>query len=106
MEVASIAARDRPQEATFHEDHSSIGCRACHRCRHAAAIRRCKRSSAIADEEKGKCIGANACKGQSACATGSNSCHATNACKGQGWLEMSKSECEKIEGAKFEPASK
>jgi uncharacterized membrane protein len=62
--------------------------------------------SAVADEAKGKCIGANACKGQSACATGSNSCHATNACKGQGWLELGKAECEKIEGAKFEPASK
>jgi uncharacterized membrane protein len=59
-----------------------------------------------ADEAKGKCVGANACKGQSACATGSNSCHATNSCKGQGWLEMSKAECEKIAGAKFEAAEK
>jgi hypothetical protein len=27
-----------------------------------------------------------------------------NACKGQGYLEMTKAECDKIEGAEFEPA--
>ena len=50
---------------------------------------------------KGRCIGANACKGQSACST--NGCSGTNACKGQGYLELTKAECEKIPGTKFEP---
>lgn len=54
--------------------------------------------------EKGHCVGANACKGQSACKTASNDCAGLNACKGQGYLEMTKEECDKIEGAKFEPA--
>lgn len=59
--------------------------------------------SYAADEAKGKCIGANACKGQSACGSAANSCHGMNSCKGKGWVEMSKAECEKISGAKFEP---
>jgi hypothetical protein len=54
-----------------------------------------------ADDAKGRCIGANACKGQSACST--NGCSGTNACKGQGYLELTKAECEKIPGTKFEP---
>jgi hypothetical protein len=54
--------------------------------------------------DKGRCIGANACKGQSACQTASNGCSGQNACKGQGYLELTKEECDKIEGAKFEPA--
>jgi len=54
--------------------------------------------------DKGHCVGANACKGQSACQTASNDCSGLNACKGQGYLEMTKAECDKIEGAKFEPA--
>ncbi len=57
-----------------------------------------------ADEEKGRCIGANACKGQSACST--NGCSGTNACKGQGFLEMTKKECDKIPGTTFEPEKK
>lgn len=36
-----------------------------------------------------KCVGANACKGQSACQTASSSCKGQNACKGQGWIEAS-----------------
>jgi uncharacterized membrane protein len=62
--------------------------------------------SHAAEEAKGKCIGANACKGQSACGTASNSCHGTNSCKGKGWLSLTKAECEKIEGTKFEPEEK
>jgi hypothetical protein len=57
--------------------------------------------SAYADDAKGRCIGANACKGQSACSA--NGCSGTNACKGQGFLEMTKAECDKIPGTKFEP---
>jgi hypothetical protein len=40
-------------------------------------------SPALAD---GKCTGANACKGQSACKTASSSCKGQNACKGKGFV--------------------
>jgi hypothetical protein len=59
---------------------------------------------AAAESDKGRCVGANACKGKSACQTANNGCAGLNACKGQGYLEMTKEECDKIEGAKFEPA--
>ena len=58
-----------------------------------------------AEEAKGHCVGANACKGKSDCQTAKNDCKGLNACKGQGYLTMTKEECDKIEGAKFEPAS-
>jgi hypothetical protein len=35
-----------------------------------------------------KCVGANACKGQSACKTANSSCKGLNACKGQGFSEL------------------
>jgi hypothetical protein len=57
--------------------------------------------ASYADDAKGRCMGANACKGQSACST--NGCSGTNACKGQGFLELTKTECDKIPGTKFEP---
>ena len=56
---------------------------------------------AYADDAKGRCMGANACKGQSACST--NGCSGTNACKGQGFHEMTKTEYDKIPGTTFEP---
>jgi hypothetical protein len=56
-----------------------------------------------AEGAKGHCMGANACKGQGACKTAANDCGGHNACKGKGWLEMTKEECEKVEGATFEP---
>ena len=41
-----------------------------------------------------KCLGANACKGQSACSGEHNSCKGQNACKGQGWINTaSAQEC-------------
>jgi len=58
---------------------------------------------AYADDAKGRCMGANACKGQSACGTGKNDCSGSNNCKGQGFLEMTKAECDKIPGTTFEP---
>lgn len=57
-----------------------------------------------AEDAKGHCMGANACKGQSACKSASNACKGQNACKGKGFSEMTKADCAKIEGAKFEPA--
>ena len=35
--------------------------------------------------DEGHCIGANACKGQSACKGASNACKGQNSCKGTGW---------------------
>ncbi len=56
-----------------------------------------------ADDAKGHCMGANACKGQSACKTASNDCAGHNACKGKGFTETTQEECDAIEGATFEP---
>lgn len=39
------------------------------------------------------CLGVNACKGQSECATASSSCKGQNACKGQGMKVLSLKEC-------------
>ena len=47
---------------------------------------------------EGKCVGANACKGQSACKGGANSCKGQNACKGQGFSAMTKEKCEEAMG--------
>lgn len=62
-------------------------------------------TSALADGHaaKGHCVGANACKGTSACKTAKNACAGKNACKGTGFTVTTKEECDKIEGAKFEP---
>jgi len=56
-----------------------------------------------ADDAKGHCMGANACKGQSACKTATSECGGQNACKGKGFTETTKEECDAIEGATFEP---
>ena len=45
-------------------------------------------TSTPADAAQGKCMGVNACKGQSACKTASSSCKGQNACKGQGYSEV------------------
>jgi hypothetical protein len=46
-----------------------------------------------------KCMGINACKGQSKCQTASNACAGHNSCKGMGWLlSPSKEDCEKQGG--------
>jgi hypothetical protein len=58
-------------------------------------------STYAADE--GHCIGANACKGQSACKGGNHACKGQNACKGQGFSAMTKDKCAAAKG-KFEPA--
>ncbi len=52
-------------------------------------------------DAKGKCMGANACKGMSACSVGPNGCAGSNSCKGKGYLVLTKKECEKIPGTKF-----
>lgn len=59
-------------------------------------------ANADGHKAKGHCVGANACKGQSACKTAKNACAGKNACKGQGFTSTTKEECDKIEGATFE----
>lgn len=46
------------------------------------------------DKEMGKCSGANACKGKSACATADSACAGQNACKGKGFITTTKAACE------------
>ena len=41
-----------------------------------------------------KCMGINACKGTSECATASNGCQGHDSCKGQGWVHASKEDCD------------
>ncbi len=46
---------------------------------------------------KGNCIGANSCKGKSACSVqGANDCAGQNTCKGKGWIETSKADCDAL----------
>ena len=59
--------------------------------------------STPADAAQGKCMAANACKGQSACKSASNSCKGLNACKGQGFSALTKDKCDAAKG-KYEPA--
>lgn len=68
----------------------------------AAAMLAGAPAAVMAGDAQGKCMGANACKGQGACATASNACKGLNACKGKGFLQMTKAECEKV-GGTFEP---
>lgn len=51
--------------------------------------------------QTGRCMGANGCKGQSACKTAKNDCAGQNACKGQGYIDTTKEDCAK-KGGKFE----
>ena len=58
-------------------------------------------AQASADEPaapaKVHCVGANQCKGQSACATkASNSCAGQNSCAGKGFVEKTKAECDAL----------
>ena len=63
-----------------------------------------------AGSEKGQCVGANGCKGKTACAAkdGANSCKGQNACKGKGWIESTKAKCDKMakknKAIHFEPS--
>jgi hypothetical protein len=55
--------------------------------------------STTANAADGKCMAANACKGQSACKGGPNACKGLNACKGQGFAKMSEAKCKAAGGA-------
>ena len=56
-------------------------------------------ASTPADAAQGKCMAANACKGQSACKSAGNSCKGQNACKGNGFAMMSEAQCKAKGGA-------
>jgi hypothetical protein len=43
-------------------------------------------SGASAQQPQIKCLGANSCKGQSACKNANNSCKGQNSCKGKGFI--------------------
>jgi len=49
--------------------------------------------ASAADDTKVKCVGVNACKGKSECATEKNACASQNACKGHGWITLTEKEC-------------
>jgi hypothetical protein len=59
--------------------------------------------TSVAQAADGHCVGANACKGQSACKGGNHACKGQNACKGQGFSAMTKEKCAEAKG-KFEPS--
>ncbi len=59
--------------------------------------------AANAGESMGHCVGANSCKGQSACKTASSGCQGQNSCKGQGFTQTTKAECDEA-GGEFEEA--
>ena len=48
---------------------------------------------------EGKCVGVNACKGQSACKTAGSACKGMNACKGNGFAMMTEAQCKAKGGA-------
>jgi uncharacterized membrane protein len=50
-------------------------------------------AASAADDTKVKCVGVNACKGKSECATEHNGCAGQNGCKGQGWSTLTEKEC-------------
>jgi hypothetical protein len=56
-------------------------------------------TSAPANAAQGKCMAANACKGQSACKSAANACKGLNACKGQGFAMASEAQCKSKGGA-------
>jgi hypothetical protein len=56
-------------------------------------------STSPASAATGKCMAANACKGQSACKSASNACKGLNACKGNGFSMMSEKQCANKGGA-------
>lgn len=73
----------------------------------AAAASLLTTGCAMTDEgDKGpviiKCIGANACKGQSQCKTSRSACKALNNCRQAGWIATTEFDC-KQKGGKYNP---
>lgn len=59
------------------------------------------RAADTGSSSMGHCMGANACKGKSACMTASNACKGQNACKGKGFTMTTAQQC-KAAGGRFE----
>jgi len=55
-------------------------------------------TASAGENSEGKCMGVNACKGQSDCKTANNACEGKNACKGKGFVMMDEETCEQIGG--------
>jgi hypothetical protein len=53
---------------------------------------------AHAEEAMVHCMGVNACKGKSDCATANNGCKGQNACKGKGFTAMTQKACAEAGG--------
>ena len=58
-------------------------------------------TASAGDSTQGHCVGVNACKGKSSCATADNKCKGHNACKGKGFVVVDKATCDQL-GGKFE----
>ena len=54
--------------------------------------------TASADEDAVKCVGANDCKGLSACKTATSECNGLNGCKGQGFVLITEAACTEAGG--------
>ena len=52
----------------------------------ASAVNAADAASPSTQPAQLKCLGANACKGQSACKTATNDCQGKNSCKGKGYV--------------------
>ncbi len=57
-----------------------------------------KTTESTTKEVEGQCMGANSCKGTSACHTQSNDCAGTNSCKGKGWIKATEKDCKEKKG--------
>jgi hypothetical protein len=56
-------------------------------------------SPSAAQAPQVKCLGANACKGQSACKTATNDCQGKNSCKGKGYVKTTDAKaCDSLGG--------
>ena len=49
------------------------------------------------------CLGANSCKGQSACKSFNHDCQAMNTCKGKGFVLITEDECKQKGGKVIDP---
>jgi len=54
--------------------------------------------TASARARVGHCLGANACKGLSACKNANNACKGLNVCKGKGFALLTKGKCSRVGG--------
>lgn len=58
----------------------------------------CASDPEVSGSTVGHCVGVNACKGMSSCATADNKCKGMNACKGEGYVTLDKASCDQVAG--------